>query len=361
MEMETLILIYVVVLVALVLLLIYLNCCIIIVKQGTKKVVERLGVYRRTLNAGFHFIFKPLDRIAPVPWEILSKKEQQLYLKTKQDIRTGLGLERDVQAIEDLEKYADITAKEAVVTQKDPSDWAIDSSWNRKLNRIDYVDMRERFLDFEDDPQSVITKDNAVVKVDTCVFFQVTDVFSYYYGANEPEKAIKLLAVTTLRNVVGSLTLEETLVSRKEINTAIRQALEDATNPWGIKVNRVEIKEFILEDEVKNALNTVLIAEREKRATILRAEGEATRIELTRTAEALGYEKIKEACLDEAVLKVRGYEALKDVANGTSTKIFLPNDLSNLIVGTNLIADAIDDKKKAEVKPEANEELKENE
>ncbi len=250
------------------------------------------------------------------------------------------------------------------------------------------IDMKERVADFP--PQNVITKDNVTMLIDTVVFFYVTDPKLFAYGVSEPIRAIELLTATTLRNVIGELDLDETLTSRDVINDKIRVTLDAATDPWGIKVTRVEVKNILPPKDIQDAMERQMRAEREKReqvllaegrkqsaildaqgakeakilqaeaekeSTIRRAEGEASRvlqmkkaeadgIRMVREAEAAGIQAIKEAGADEAVLTIRGYEALKDVANGQATKIFLPQDLSKLAGVACTIAETVKDEKK---------------
>ena len=248
------------------------------------------------------------------------------------------------------------------------------------------IDMREQVKDFP--PQSVITADNVTIQIDTVVFFCVTDPKLYAYGVEEPVRAIEFLSATTLRNIIGELDLDSTLTSRDIINEKMRSILDAATDPWGIKVNRVEVKNILPPRDIQEAMERQMRAEREKREQILLAEGqkqsailiaegnkesailnaeaqkqatiknaeaeaqrilnlksaEAEGIRLVRQAEADGIKAIKDAAPDEAVLTIKGYEALKDVADGKATKIFLPNDLSGVASVANTIAETIKEK-----------------
>jgi regulator of protease activity HflC (stomatin/prohibitin superfamily) len=237
---------------------------------------------------------------------------------------------------------------------------------------VSQVSMKEQIRDFA--PQPVITKDNLTMQIDAVVFFQVTDPKLFAYGVNNPLAAIENLSATTLRNIIGDLDLDQTLTSRDLINTKMRAILDEATDPWGIKVNRVEVKNIIPPKDIREALEKQLRAEREKReailnaegdkrAAILRAEGEAESVVLRanaakqerilaaegeaeaifklKEAEGLGIKLIKDAKADQAVIQIKAFEALAKVADGQSTKIVIPSniaDLSSLILSATEIA-----------------------
>ncbi|MCR4561609.1 MAG: SPFH/Band 7/PHB domain protein, partial [Bacilli bacterium] len=228
------------------------------------------------------------------------------------------------------------------------------------------ITMKEQVKDFE--PQSVITKDNVTMQIDTVIFFQVTDPKLYAYGVDNPITAIEYLSATTLRNIIGELDLDATLTSRDIINEKMRKILDDATDPWGIKVNRVEVKNILPPKDIREAMERQMRAEREKREQILLAEGkkksailvaegnkesmvlnaeaekqsqilhaeaeaesllkvktaEAEGIRLVREAEMHGLMDLKKAEADDAVLTLRYYEALAKVADGKATKIIIP-------------------------------------
>ena len=221
------------------------------------------------------------------------------------------------------------------------------------------VSMKEQVKDFE--PQSVITKDNVTMQIDTVVFFVVTDAKLYAYGVENPMSAINYLSATTLRNIIGELALDECLTSREIINEKMRKILDEATDPWGIKVNRVEVKNILPPKDIREAMEKQMRAEREKREkillaegqkqsailvaegqkqsailgaeadkqmAILRAEGEAESLRQVKQAEAEGLKRINEAKPNEAALQLRYYEALAKMADGQATKIFLPADFS---------------------------------
>ena len=234
------------------------------------------------------------------------------------------------------------------------------------------VNLKEQVADFA--PQPVITKDNVTMQIDTVVYFQITDPKLYTYGVENPMMAIENLTATTLRNIIGDLELDQTLTSRETINTKMRSALDIATDPWGIKVNRVELKNIIPPAEIQNAMEKQMKAERErreavtraegeKRASILQAEGEkqsailkaeaekeaailraeaekekmireaegqAKAIMTVQKANADGIRMLKEAGADEAVLKIRSLEAFEKVADGKATTIILPAELQGI-------------------------------
>ena len=281
-------------------LLIIVICSIKIVKQTEKVIVERLGAYRTTWGVGIHMLLPFFDRVA---------------------LR---------------------------------------------------VSMKEQVQDF--DPQSVITKDNVTMEIDTVVFFVVTDAKLYAYGVEDPMSAINYLSATTLRNIIGELALDECLTSREIINEKMRKILDEATDPWGIKVNRVEVKNILPPRDIRDAMEKQMRAEREKREkillaegekqsailvaegekqsailraeadkqmAILRAEGEAESLRQVKQAEADSLRMVKQAEADglkmindskpsEEALKLRYYEALTKVADGKSTKIFLPSDAAKI-------------------------------
>lgn len=469
-----------------ILLFIYLASCIIIVKQGTRKIVERFGSYNRTLKEGIHIIFRPFDKIAPVPWNILSISERDEFGKniarkripfindgdrrgTRQTARDVARLERSRNLLrrkleKDIrlltrEKYIDNSenvsaafsdtldmdrivynstgkrvteviegildaengllaleqayremgidayrADEGVVSElieRDRERDALAASiryyprhqdphskrrgvWAMAENHVqDFVDLRERHIDTSNDrvrklfalkldtslhfPKgatmvdalrknykvlnaptrfsgiNLITKDNASIGANIVIFFSVTDPFLYYYGVDEPEESLVLLAITTLRNIISGLTLEEALQARKEINKQIREELDIATNNWGIKANRVEVKEFELGYSMQKAMDDVLIAEREKRANILRAEG---------------YRKMKDEQVMAEHIKLRGYETLEEVSRGPANKVFIPSDLSDFITGAHVVADAFAETKREKEKEKAEESAK---
>ena len=223
------------------------------------------------------------------------------------------------------------------------------------------VSLKEIVKDFA--PQPVITKDNVTMQIDTVVYFQITDPKLYTYGVENPINAIENLTATTLRNIIGELELDQTLTSRDIINSKMRSILDEATDPWGIKVNRVEVKNIIPPRDIQEAMekkmraererrekilqaegekkSSILIAEGEKESAILRAEakkeaqikiaeGEAEALVKTKQAEAEGIKLLKEAGADKAVLTFKSFEALSNVANGQSTKIIVPSELQNI-------------------------------
>ena len=232
--------------------------------------------------------------------------------------------------------------------------------------------LKEQVADFP--PQPVITKDNVTMRIDTVVFFQITDPKLFTYGVENPIMAIENLTATTLRNIIGDLELDQTLTSRETINAKMRASLDIATDPWGIKVNRVELKNIIPPAAIQNAMEKQMKAERERREAILRAEGEkkstilvaegkkesaileaeaekqsailraeAEKEKMIREAEgeaeailkvqqatANGLRFIKDAGADDSVLRLKSLEALEKVADGKSTKIIIPSEIQNM-------------------------------
>ena len=270
-------------------IIILLATNIVIVPQAAQFVVERLGVYSDTWNAGIHIKIPFIDRIAK------------------------------------------------------------------------RVSLKEQVVDFA--PQPVITRDNVTMQIDTVVFFQVTDSKLYTYGVERPISAIENLTATTLRNIIGELELDHTLTSRDVINSQITSLLDEATDRWGIKVNRVELKNIIPPHEIQDAMEKQMKAERQRREAILRAEGEKRSAILVAEgekesailrADAIKEQKIREAegeaeailtvqramaesirMLNEAdpsqkVLTLRSLETLQKVADGKSTKLIIPSEIANL-------------------------------
>ncbi|MGN1054448.1 MAG: SPFH domain-containing protein, partial [Erysipelotrichaceae bacterium] len=226
------------------------------------------------------------------------------------------------------------------------------------------VSLKEIVKDF--DPQPVITKDNVTMQIDTVVYFQITDPKLYTYGVENPINAIENLTATTLRNIIGDLELDETLTSRDIINSKMRSILDEATDPWGVKVGRVEVKNIIPPRDVQDQMERQMRAERERREKILQAEGEkraaileaegqkeamilkatakkesmiteaegqAVAMERVFKAQALGIQMINEANPSKPYLTIEGYKALEKLADGQSTKIIVPSNLQD-IAGT---------------------------
>ena len=247
------------------------------------------------------------------------------------------------------------------------------------LDRISRrVNLKEQVADFE--PQPVITRDNVTMQIDTIIFYQITDPKLYAYGVENPIVAIKSLTATTLRNIVGDLELDETLTSRETINAKMRTELDVATDPWGIKVNRVELKNIIPPRDIQEAMEKQMRAEREKREQILRAEGEkksavliaegkkeaavlkadaekqkkileaegeAQAILKVQQATADGIKVIKEAGADEAVLTMKSLEAFAAAADGQATKIIIPSEIQGMAgLAKSLVEVAADVKEK---------------
>lgn len=223
------------------------------------------------------------------------------------------------------------------------------------------VSLKEKVIDFP--PQPVITKDNVTMEIDTVVYFQITDPKLYTYGVESPMDAIENLTATTLRNIIGELELDESLTSREHINTKIRMVLDEATDPWGIKINRVEVKNITPPKDIQVAMEKQMRAERERREAILIAEGEkksqvliaegqkeaailqaeakkqtaikeaegqSEAILMINKATADGLKMIKEASADDAVIRLKSLEAFQKAADGQATKIIIPSEIQGL-------------------------------
>jgi regulator of protease activity HflC (stomatin/prohibitin superfamily) len=241
--------------------------------------------------------------------------------------------------------------------------------------------LKEQVIDFA--PQPVITMDNVTMQIDTVVYFQITDSKLLAYGVESPLRAIENLTATTLRNIVGELELDQTLTSRDLVNTKMRTILDEATDPWGIKVNRVEVKNIMPPQDIRDAMEKQMRAERERRESILRAEGEkrseilraegakeaailraeadkesqvrraegeAEAIIKVQEANAQGIKLIKEAGADKAYLTLQSFETMKVIADGQATKIIIPSELQSI---AGLMATAAELIEKAPVKAKA--------
>ncbi len=269
--------------------LILLCASVRIVRQATAVVVERLGKYRKTLETGIHMVIPFFDRAGKA------------------------------------------------------------------------ISLKEIVADFK--PQPVITKDNVTMQIDTVVYFQITDAKLFTYGVDDPVRAIENLTATTLRNIVGELELDETLTSRDTVNTKMRVILDEATDPWGIKINRVELKNILPPRDIQEAMEKQMRAERERREQILKAEGEKKssilvaegekqaqilRAEADKEAQILRAEAEKAATIakaegeskaielinsakpNPAYITLQGFDALKAVADGKSTKLIIPSEIQNV-------------------------------
>lgn len=236
------------------------------------------------------------------------------------------------------------------------------------------VSLKEQVLDFP--PQPVITKDNVTMQIDTVLYFEITDPKLYTYGVENPLSAIENLTATTLRNIIGDLELDQTLTSRDVINNEMRSIIDEATDPWGIKVNRIELKNILPPREIQDSMekqmkaererrelilraegekkSAVLVAEGEKEAAILRAdaakrtkilqaEGEAEAILKVQTATAEGIRQINEAVPSEAVLRIKALEAFAAAANGQATKIIIPSEIQGIAGLAESIKDIVKD------------------
>ena len=245
---------------------------------------------------------------------------------------------------------------------------AYHSTWGVGLNvLIPFIDriakkvsLKEQVFDFP--PQPVITKDNVTMQIDTVVYFQIVDPKLYTYGVENPINAIENLTATTLRNLIGELELDSTLTSRDTINSKMRAVLDEATDPWGIKVNRVELKNIIPPREIQDAMekqmkaererresiliaegqkkSAILVAEGEKESQILRAEGEAEAILRVQRAKAEGIKLLNEAQASKEVLALKGMEALEKIGDGQATKLIIPSEIQSLVSLTSIFKES---------------------
>ena len=237
---------------------------------------------------------------------------------------------------------------------------------------VNKISLKEQVFDFP--PQPVITKDNVSVKVDSVVFSKVFDPQKYTYGVENPIAGLQNLSATTLRSIIGGMELDTTLSSRENINAQMEAILDEATDPWGIKVNRVELKNIDPPPAIEEVMTKQMRAERERRQTVLEAQahqesvvsraegdkkakvlaaeaekeakialaqGEAESIRLIYEAQAQGLEQLREAHIDESVLKLKGLEALRDVADGRATKIYMPSDIAGIVSTLGLVSESL--------------------
>ena len=237
------------------------------------------------------------------------------------------------------------------------------------------VNLKEQVVDFP--PQPVITKDNVTMQIDTVVYYQITDPKLYAYGVERPMMAIENLTATTLRNIIGEMELDETLTSRDIVNTKMRSILDEATDPWGIKINRVELKNIIPPREIQDAMEKQMKAERERRESILKAEGEkkaavliaegekesailraeakkqtaikeaegqAEAIMCVQTAIAEGIKRINEANPSDAYITIKSLESFEKVADGKATKIIIPSQIQGIAGLATSIKELVQDK-----------------
>lgn len=237
------------------------------------------------------------------------------------------------------------------------------------LDRVaNKVSLKEQVVDFA--PQPVITKDNVTMQIDTVVYYQITDPRLFTYGVDRPINAIENLTATTLRNIIGDLELDETLTSRDIINSRMRSILDEATDPWGIKVHRVEVKNIIPPRDIQEAMekqmraererreailqaegdkqSTILRAEAEKEAAIAKAEGQAEALRLVYEAQAKGITYINDAHPDQAYVTLQGFKALENLSKGDATKIIIPSELQGIAGLATTLKEVVSEKKDKE-------------
>ena len=237
------------------------------------------------------------------------------------------------------------------------------------LDRVaNKVSLKEQVVDFA--PQPVITKDNVTMQIDTVVYYQITDPRLFTYGVDRPINAIENLTATTLRNIIGDLELDETLTSRDIINSRMRSILDEATDPWGIKVHRVEVKNIIPPRDIQEAMekqmraererreailqaegnkqSTILRAEAEKEAAIAKAEGQAEALRLVYEAQAKGITYINDAHPDQAYVTLQGFKALENLSKGDATKIIIPSELQGIAGLATTLKEVVTEKKDKE-------------
>ena len=312
-----------------VLLLLLIVCNIRIVPQSKAWVMERIGVYSRTWHTGLHiklpFIEKPAKKV--------DLREQILVCGVDPTRGKAKGADKNKDKSENANDLKAISYSSNSAEVVPTHSLTRVGEWHRDCNFK---------TNGTSTPQPVITKDNVSMEIDTVVFYQITDPKLYAYGHANPLKAIEHLVATSLRNIVGGLELDETLTSRELINSKIRVVLDEATDPWGIKITRVELRNIIISDvELAEAMEKQMIAERTKRADILLAEGESQarilKAEAEKRAEILVAEGkaehirlVNESKPSQEFLTIRALEAYEVAAEGQATKIIVPSNLQSL-------------------------------
>lgn len=333
-----------------------------IVPQSEARVMERLGIFREVWGAGIHLKFPILDKCAVK----VDLREQVMELpKTYTDgystswntdygekgyfkghdrfTTTNVDGNGDVDAKAKLKIVNNIPLLNANVSGNGlfnfignlaASNFSNKYNGNEKAGYVEYGN-NSVFSDF----QGVITKDNVVMHVDAAVFFQITDPKLYAYGMKQPKFALQKLTITSLRNIIGTLDLDETLCSRDMINSHLRATLDEATDNWGIKITRVEIEEILPPPDIQGAMHAQAYAERMRRATILHAEGVAERNRL-----------MNETAPNEAVIKMLAIQAMPEIANGQATKIIIPSEIQGLVGLANGLTEGVTPNTKPVVK-----------
>lgn len=292
----------------LVVILLILWATIDIVPQAEARVIERLGVFRAVWGAGLHVKIPVIDR-AVVPHIDLREQVMELpRFETKGSVKVN---SEHTEGFNESEKEID-SVKDGFVRLISKIS---DSRYETKHDKV----VRKNNIDCSDF-HSVITKDNVVMDIDAVVFYQVTDPKQYAYGMKKPLAAMQKLTITTLRNIIGTMELDETLCSREVINSKLRAALDEATDSWGVKITRVEIEDIVPPAELQAAMHEQAMAERKRRAIILHAEGVAERNRL-----------MNETAPSEAVLKMLAIQAMPEVANGQSNTVIIPSEIQGVV------------------------------
>lgn len=328
--------------------------CLDIVPQAESRVIERLGMFHAVWNAGVHVKIPILDK-AVVPH--IDMREQILELPKTYNFSADLSGNGGVYASAKLRNNFNQDALNAgldsavsgaanLVGQVGANAGAhVGLSTGKLANLLSkkqsgrFYSSANAYLDanLHSDFRDVITKDNVRMNIDAAVFYQVTDPKQYVYGMKQPLFALQKLAVTNLRNIIGTLELDETLCSRDFINSKLRATLDEATDSWGIKITRVEIESIVPPPEIQKAMEEQAKAEREKRATILRAEGKLREKEL----EALANKALNETAPNDSIIRLKAIQAMEKVADGQATKIIIPSDMQGLVGLANCLTEGV--------------------
>ena len=359
----------IVIIAVLAIIFLLLWACLDIVPQAEARVIERLGVFHAVWNAGVHVKLPILDR-AVVPH--IDMREQILELP--RSVSKGYG--ETISSVENEQGFAHSISSTNVDASNAGGTTTATGSVNslgiargnanakteatlrskflgvREKNRFTYngrsviygSNIDSEYSDFRD----VITKDNVPMEVDAAVFYQVTDPKQYVYGMKQPLFALQKLAVTNLRNIIGTLELDETLCSRDYINSKLRASLDEATDSWGIKITRVEIESIVPPKNIRVAMEKQATAERQKRADILEAEGKKQAQILAaegylreKELEALANKALNENAPNDSIIRLKAIQAMVEVADGQSTKIIIPSEMQGLVGLANGITEGV--------------------